>query len=165
MTKISLVVAASRNGVVGKDGQMPWYIPSELQRFKSLTMGKPIIMGRKTWDSLPRRPLPGRHNIVLTRDAAFAAEGATIVNSKAAALAAAGDAAEVAVIGGGAVFDLFLPDADLIYFTEVDIIVDGDTHFPALVDSEWTEAGSERVAAEPDRGLPGYNVRKLERRR
>jgi dihydrofolate reductase len=146
MTIISLVVAVSRNGIIGRDGKLPWRLPSELQRFKAITLGKPVIMGRKTWDGLPRKPLPGRLNIVLSRRDALMA-GATVVTSVDAALEAAGVADEVCVIGGGEVYNLFLPRAMRIYLTEVDSEVEGDTRFPPLDPKEWREVRSEAFAA------------------
>jgi dihydrofolate reductase len=138
MTIISLVYAQSKNGVIGRDGDLPWRLPSDLKRFKETTLGKPVIMGRKTWNSLPRKPLPGRVNIVMTRDKSFAAEEATVVSSAAAALAAAGEVAEVCVIGGGEIYSAFLPLANRIYLTEVDVEVEGDTFAP-LLDKAWKE--------------------------
>jgi dihydrofolate reductase len=136
---ISLVYAQSRNGIIGADGGLPWHLPSDLKRFKETTLGKPIIMGRKTWESLQRRPLPGRMNIVLTRQKNFAAEGAVVVASADAAVSAAGEAPEICVIGGGEIYRMFLPLADRIYLTEVDIDVNGDTYAPMLKASEWLE--------------------------
>ena len=106
-------------------------------------MGKPVVMGRKTWESLPKRPLPGRRNIVLTRTPGFQAEGAEVVASAEQALALCGDAAEAAVIGGGEIFRLFWRRAGRLYLTEVDAVVDGDTHFPAVKADEWTEVACE----------------------
>ena len=137
MTRIALVVAVARNGVIGRDGGLPWHLSSDLKRFKAITMGKPVIMGRKTWESLPKKPLPGRHNIVITRRKGFLAEGATVVASPENALAAAAGAEEIAVIGGGEIFDMFLTLADRIYLTEVDLDVEGDTYFPAIDPAHW----------------------------
>lgn len=133
---ISVVVAASENNVIGINGELPWRLSSDLQRFKSITMGKPIIMGRLTWDSIGR-PLPGRQNIVITRQADFVADGATVVVSPAEALRAAGDADEVMVIGGGQVYDLFLPKASRVYLTRIAVEVEGDAEFPLLDESDW----------------------------
>jgi dihydrofolate reductase len=159
---IALVVAAAKNGVIGREGRLPWHIPSELKRFKALTWGKPIIMGRKTWESLPRRPLPGRRNIVLTRQAGFAAEGAISVHSVDEALAAAGDADEIAVIGGGEIYAMFMPRAARIYLTEVDMVAEGDTKFPPLDMSLWRETEKENHPATED-GAPAYMLRILDR--
>ena len=136
MTGISLIVAAADNDVIGADGGLPWRLSDDLRRFKAVTMGKPIIMGRKTWESIGR-PLPGRHNIVLTRRGDFDAPGATVAASVGEALAVAGDAAEVMVIGGGEVYALFLPRASRVYLTRVHATVEGDARFPPLGDSEW----------------------------
>lgn len=135
--QISLVAAMANDRVIGKDNQMPWHLPAELQYFKALTMGKPIIMGRKTFESIGR-PLPGRHNIVLTSSAAMPAT-VTTANSVQAALEAAGDAEEVMVIGGGDIYRQFLPHATRLYLTYIDLEVAGDTRFPAYetMTSQW----------------------------
>jgi dihydrofolate reductase len=163
--KIALVVAVSRNGVIGRDGGLPWHLPSDLKRFKAVTMGKPIIMGRKTWDSLPRKPLPGRVNIVITRQSRFKAEGATTVATAAAALdaAAASGATECCVIGGGEIYRVFLPMADRVYLTVVDVTVAGDTVFPDLNDTEWSTTSTEHVAAGAQ-DTAGFEVRIMDRR-
>ena len=109
MSRIALVVAVSRNGVIGRDGGLPWHISSDLKRFKAVTMGKPVIMGRKTWESLPKRPLPGRANIVVTRQANYAADGAIVAADVAAAISAAGDVEEIAIIGGGEIYRVVFP--------------------------------------------------------
>jgi dihydrofolate reductase len=140
---ISFVVAVARNGVIGREGGLPWHISSDLKRFKEITMGKPVIMGRKTWDSLPRKPLPGRRNIVITRQPGFSAPGAEVVASPEEALGLCGGAPEIAVIGGGEVYRLFWPLVDRLYLTEVDLDVEGDTHFPALDPAEWREVARE----------------------
>ena len=146
MTVISLVVAASRNGVIGRDGGLPWHISSDLKLFKQITMGKPLIMGRKTWDSLPRKPLPGRRNIVISRNIDIPIQGAEVARNReeALALATVDRPAEIAVIGGGEIYRLFWPLADQIYLTEVDLEVEGDTLFPKLDPAEW-----ELLEAEP----------------
>ena len=125
--RITIVVARAENGVIGRDGDLPWRLPADLKRFKALTMGKPMIMGRRTFESLPGL-LPGRRHIVLTRDAAWAAEGAETVQSVDGALALAGE--EASVIGGAEIFRLFLPLADRIELTEVHGDVPGDTLMP-----------------------------------
>lgn len=136
---ISLVYAQSRNGIIGADGGLPWRLPSDLKRFKEMTLGKPIIMGRKTWEGLPKRPLPGRVNIVVSRQKGFTAEGAIVVDSVSAAIAAAGNVPEICVIGGGEIYQMFLPIADRIYLTEVNVEVSGDTPAPVLNEQEWRE--------------------------
>ncbi len=163
MSVIEMVVAVARGGIIGRDGGLPWHIPSELKRFKQITMGKPLIMGRRTWESLPRKPLPGRLNIVITRQPHYQAEGAVVARGKAEAVAAAGRAPEVAVIGGGEVYALFMPEAQRIYLTEVDLAVDGDTRFPQLDPSAWIETGREEVAADVEHDVPAYVIRKLQR--
>ncbi len=134
---ISLVYAISRNGVIGKDGGLPWHIPSDLKHFKAVTLGKPVIMGRKTWESLPKRPLPGRRNIVISRNANYEAAGAEVFASLAAALAATATDAEVCVIGGAEIFKAALPVTNRVYLTRVLDDVEGDTFMPELADTEW----------------------------
>lgn len=162
MSRVALVVAVSRNGIIGRDGGLPWHISSDLKRFKEITMGKPVIMGRKTWESLPKKPLPGRQNIVITRQRGFAAAGADVVADEQQALAAAGDAAEVSVIGGGEIYRLFWPLVDRLYLTEVDLDVEGDTHFPALSPEEWREVGRE-VHPRAERDSASFVLRILDR--
>ncbi len=162
MTRIALVVAVSRNGVIGRDGGLPWHISSDLKRFKEITMGKPVIMGRKTWESLPRKPLPGRDNIVITRQADYRADGAVIVADISAALEAAGGAEEVAVIGGGEIYKEIFPQADRIYLTDVDLEVSGDTYFPQHNPDEWRETAREVYQAGP-RDTAGFTLRTLDR--
>jgi dihydrofolate reductase len=140
---ISFVVAVARNGVIGRDGGLPWRISSDLKRFKEITMGKPVVMGRKTWESLPRKPLPGRRNIVITRQAGYEAPGADVVTSAEAAIALSAGAPEIAVIGGGEIYRMFWPQVDRLYLTEVDTEVEGDTYFPAVKPAEWREIARE----------------------
>ncbi len=164
MSIISLVVAVSQNGVIGRDGGLPWHISSDLKRFKATTLGKPVIMGRKTWESLPRKPLPGRSNIVVTRSHGYVAEGANVVHDAAAALAVAHAEApgEICVIGGGEIYRMFLPLANRVYLTEVDVTVEGDTRFPVLAPAEWREVSREAVAAGPNDSA-SFVLRVLER--
>lgn len=147
---IQLVVAYSRNRVIGKDNGLPWRLPSDLAHFKRVTMGHPIIMGRKTWDSLGR-PLPGRPNLVVSRNPAFAAEGASVHASLDAAIAACADAPVVCVIGGEQLFALSLPVANEVVATEVHADIEGDTWFPELDTTEWTEI--ERLPQTEENGL------------
>jgi len=135
---ISLIVAASTNNVIGKEGDLPWRLSADLKRFKELTMGKPIVMGRKTYESIGR-PLPGRHNIVISRRGDYSADGCTVAQSIDAALEAAGDVDEVMIIGGSHIYDAILPRADRIYMTRVHADIDGDTFFPELLESEWQQ--------------------------
>jgi dihydrofolate reductase len=159
---ISFVVAVSRNGVIGRDGGLAWHIASDLRRFKEITMGKPVIMGRKTWDSLPRKPLPGRRNIVITRQRGFAADGAEVAATAEQALCLAGDVPEVAVIGGGEVYRLFSPMVDRIYLTEVDLDVEGDTFFPAIAPGQWREVARE-IHPRGERDSASFILRTLDR--
>jgi dihydrofolate reductase len=146
---ISLIYAQSRNGIIGRDGGLPWHISSDLKRFKELTMGKPVIMGRKTWDSLPRKPLPGRVNIVMTRQNGFSAEGAVVAKTVEGALQAAGDVPEICVIGGAEIYLQFLPLAQCIYVTEIDLDVDGDAQAPMLAHIDWTLVSEEHHSKGP----------------
>lgn len=152
-----LVVARDKNGVIGKGGDLPWRLRSDLQRFKAVTIGKPCIMGRNTWESLPLRPLPGRLNIVLTRDEGYAeagkTKGALVVTSLDEALEIAREQAvedgvdEICVIGGQALFAAALPRAKRLYITEVETEVeDGDTWFPPFDAGTFEEISSEAVA-------------------
>ncbi|MCO5145972.1 MAG: dihydrofolate reductase [Aquamicrobium sp.] len=143
--RIRLVVAVAENGVIGRDGGMPWRLSTDMKRFKATTMGKPVVMGRKTWESFPKRPLPGRHNVVITRDPAYAAEGASVAASleDALALARAEGAQEVCVIGGGEIYAAALPLADSLDVTHILVEIDGDTRFPAIDPAIWREASSE----------------------
>ena len=145
MSRIALVVARAADGVIGNRGTIPWHIPEDMRRFKQLTLGKPCIMGRKTWESLPKKPLPGRRNIVVTSDPHFTAQGAVVAHSfaDALALAKAESANEIAVIGGEAIYRAALRVADVIYLTEVFAEVAGDAHFPAIDPREWRETGRE----------------------
>ncbi|MEO9168553.1 MAG: dihydrofolate reductase [Aestuariivirga sp.] len=136
---IALVYAVSQNGVIGNKGGLPWHVPSDLKHFKAVTLGKPIIMGRKTWESLPRKPLPGRSNIVMTRDAGFAAQGALLAKDVPSALALAGLVDEICVIGGADVFKAFLPRTQKIYLTRILAMVEGDVTMPKLDMDAWRE--------------------------
>ncbi len=144
---ISIIVAASTNNVIGVQGELPWRLSDDLKRFKALTMGKPIVMGRLTWESIGK-PLPGRQNIVITRSEGFAAEGADVVASPAAALNAADNAEEIMIIGGGQIYDLFFPKANRLYLTRVHAEVDGDAFFPAINEDEWTLVDSDLHSAD-----------------
>jgi dihydrofolate reductase len=162
--RIAFVLAMSRNRVIGADGGLPWRMPSDLKRFKALTIGKPVIMGRKTWESLPRKPLPGRPNIVITRQVGFDAPGAIVVATVGEALAYARGVAsdEVAIIGGAEIFTELLPFADRIYLSEIDLKADGDRTFPELEKGAWKEASSESHArGEGDDA--GFTLRVLDR--
>jgi dihydrofolate reductase len=158
----SLVVAMARNRVIGRDNQLPWKLPKDLAYFKRVTMGHPVVMGRRTWQSIGR-PLPGRKNIVVTRNPAFSAPGATIVASLDAAWRAAGEVEETCVIGGTSLFAEALPIADRIHLTEVDAVVEGDTYFPEFDRSEWVEHEVERHPADERHAYP-FRIVVLERR-
>lgn len=151
---IALVVAMGENGAIGKDGALPWRLSSDMRYFRKVTMGKPIVMGRRTFESLPR-VLDGRLNIVLTRDAAFEAPGAVVVHDLEEALNVArreaerSDAGEITVIGGAEVFSAVLPQAGRIYLTEVEAAPDADTWFPDFDRSEWREVSREAHPAGP----------------
>lgn len=143
-TKLGLIYARSRNGVIGKDNKMPWHLPEDLAHFKRTTLGAPVIMGRKTWDSLPPkfRPLPGRRNIVITRDAAWQAAGAERAASLDEAIDLAGHVERTWVIGGAEICRLALPRADVAVVTEIDADFEGDTYAPTL-GSSWREVARE----------------------
>jgi dihydrofolate reductase len=144
MSTITLIVAVAENGVIGAKGGLPWHIPEDLKRFKALTLGKPILMGRKTWDSLPRKPLPGRTNIVVTREPGFHADGAVVAHSIEDALVAAEreQPEEIMVIGGQAIFAATLPRASRIHWTQIIARPEGDAVMPPL-DSNWRETARE----------------------
>ena len=162
---ISFVVARADNGVIGRDNGLPWHLPADLRHFKRLTVGKPVVMGRRTFESIGK-PLPGRHNIVLTRDPDWRAEGVTVVANLAEAIAAAGldpktRAEEVMIIGGAAVYADALPVATRVYLTEVHDAPAGDTVLPAFDRARWRETAREDHPAEDDR--PAYSFVTLER--
>ena len=159
--KISLIVAASNNNVIGVNGELPWHLPVNLRRFKATTMGKPMIMGRATFASIGRA-LPGRKSIVMSRQPAFAAEGCEIASSVEQAIACAGDVEETMVIGGGKIYELFLPVATRIYLTRIDVNIDGDAFFPTLDAREWTTIESEAFPATDQQAL-GFSIMTLQR--
>jgi dihydrofolate reductase len=144
---LTLVVAVADNGIIGRDNGLPWHLPEDLKRFKRLTLGKPIVMGRRTFESIGK-PLPGRHNIVVTRDPNYRREGVTVVHDADAALEAAGDAAEIMIIGGAELFRLFLPRAGRVHLTRVHGNVAGDVHWPALDETRWQVVQRENLAAD-----------------
>lgn len=149
---ISLVVAAAENDAIGIDGRLPWHLPDDLRRFKALTLEKPVIMGRKTWESIGR-PLPGRRNIVITRQPDYHAEGCEVVAYPAAALLAAAEAEEIMIIGGSRIYDQFLRRAERIYMTRVHARFDGDAFFPGL-DETWELVSARRHAADDEHEYP-----------
>ncbi|HUQ29119.1 MAG TPA: dihydrofolate reductase [Usitatibacter sp.] len=156
--KISLVVAVARNGVIGRDNALPWRLAADLAHFKRVTMGHPIVMGRRTHESIGK-PLPGRKNIVVTRNPAFQAPGCAVVGSLDEAWREADGADEVCVIGGTTLFEETLPMADLIHLTEVQADVQGDTFFPPFDRGEWDER---EVARHPADERNAYPTRILE---
>jgi dihydrofolate reductase len=166
---IALVVAIAENGAIGRGGDLPWRLSSDLRYFRKVTMGKPVIMGRKTWDSLLRRPLPGRVNIVLSRDGSFEPTGALVCENFSQAVqigreqAAEDGVLEVCVIGGAALFEIALPRARRIYLTEVEARPEGDVVFPPFAESDWTEVRRQAFPAGPDDDYP-FVFRVLERR-
>lgn len=142
--RISLIVAAATNDVIGRNGRLPWHLPGDLRRFRELTMGKPILMGRKTWESLPRRPLPGRDNLVISRQGLVGEQdGARWFSGFGAAVswAQGSGAAELCVIGGAALFRETLPIADCLHLTRIESTVEGDTLMPSI-GAEWAEVWS-----------------------
>ncbi|MCU8155305.1 type 3 dihydrofolate reductase [Vibrio vulnificus] len=145
---ISMIAAMAKQRIIGKDNQMPWHLPADFAWFKRCTMGKPVVMGRKTYDSIGR-PLPGRLNIVISRDESLVIEGVTMANSIAHALALAGDADEVMIIGGGSIYAECLPKADKLYLTFIDATIDGDTQFPDWGEQWcWCESHREHYSAD-----------------
>lgn len=146
---LAMIVAMDRNRVIGVAGGLPWHLPDDMGWFRQVTMGKPVIMGRKTYASIPARfrPLPGRHNIVISRSQVYDAPGATVVQSPEAAVNAAGDVPEIIIAGGASIYRLFLPQTRRIYLTLVDASLRGDTFFPELDETVWQEvAGTEHDA-------------------
>lgn len=170
--KIALVVAVARNGVIGRDNALPWHLPEDLKFFKRVTMNKPVVMGRKTYDSIGK-PLVHRTNVVITRNADYRPPGVLVVDSIETALArcesllrmqSAPDDAEVSVIGGAQIFEGVLPIADRLYFTEVHADIEGDIYFPEFDRSEWVEVSREDRAACDKNPYP-YSFVILERKR
>jgi len=159
----SLVVAMARNRVIGRDNALPWRLPADLAYFKRVTMGHPVIMGRRTWESIGK-PLPGRLNIVVSRNPQFRAPGCTVVGSLDEAWDVAGEAEEVCVIGGTSLFAEALPIADRIHLTEVDADVPGDTWFPEFDRGEWTEREVERHGRDERHAHP-FRILVLDRKR
>lgn len=155
---LTAIYARAANGVIGRDGALPWRLPADLKRFKALTMGKPMIMGRKTFESFGQ-PLPGRRHIVLTRDPDWRADGAEVAHTPSAAIALAGEG-EVAVIGGAEVYRVMLPHCERVELTEVHADFDGDTSIPQL-GPEWHEVTREEHSAED--GRPAFAFVTLER--
>ncbi len=164
---LALIAAVARNGVIGVDNRLPWHLPAELKYFKSVTLGKPVLMGRKTWESLGR-PLPGRLNLVISRQAGYSPEGAEAFASLDEALVR-GDtwgreqgAVEQMLIGGAQLYAQALPQVQRLYLTRVDLAPEGDAFFPAWDEAQWRRVRRDEHAAEGDR--PGYACEVWERR-
>ena len=161
-------IARARNGVIGRDGDLPWRLKTDLANFRAVTMGKPVIMGRKTWDSLPRRPLVGRTNIVLSRDGSFEPKGAVVCEDFAEAVALGREQAaddgrdEVCVIGGASLFALALQRAGRIYLTDIDAEIEGDVTLAAFDETRWREVRAKAYPASEDDEYP-FTIRVLER--
>jgi len=149
---ISMIVAIAENRAIGKDNALLWHLPNDLQYFKKVTMGKPILMGRKTYESIGR-PLPGRVNVVVSRNKDFAPKGVTVVNSIEKALEVAESFEEIVIIGGASFYEQMLPQTELLYLTRVHKHFDGDTFFPELVDSQWQKVSEDFNPAEEEGGL------------
>ena len=166
--KLCLIAARAQNGVIGKDNDLPWRLSDDLKHFKSVTKGCPVIMGRKTWESLPRRPLPGRDNIVLSRDAQYAAPQARVFTATKAAietaraLARAAGKSEIFVTGGSAVYAAALPLADRLYITEVETAPDGDALFPEFDEAAFHETERRHIPA-GEKNQFAFTIRILDR--
>ena len=161
-TKLSIICGMDRNRLIGNKNALPWRLPADLAFFKQTTMGKPILMGRKTWDSIGR-PLPGRRNIIITRNAAFKPQGAETVDSIDAALALVNDQPEAMLMGGASLYEQTIDIADALYITEIHHVFDGDAWFPEIDMALWKEA--ERVAHQADENNPyAYDFVKYLRR-
>ena len=149
--RICLIAALAANRVIGRNNALPWHLPADLKRFKALTMGRPVVMGRKTYESIGR-PLPGRRNLVVTRQRGYSAAGCEVIGSLDEALASCGDAAEIYIIGGAELYREALPRAHCLEFTEIGAEFEGDARFPAIARGEWREV--RREAHEAGSGAP-----------
>ena len=161
--KLSMIAAMGKSRVIGKDNDMPWHLPADLQHFKKTTLGSPIIMGRKTYDSIGR-PLPGRLNIILSRNTRLEIDGCSVVNSleDAVDLAEKTDASEIFITGGAHLYDKFLENADRLYLTLIDKKFDGDTYFPDYTQFNWKEVAKENHKAD-DKNPHAYSFVTLDR--
>ena len=162
LPNLSIIAALAENRVIGRDNQLPWRLPADLAHFKRLTMGKPIIMGRRTWESLPGL-LPHRTHLVVTSDDDYQAPGAHVVHSINEAIEFAGDAEEMMVVGGARLYAQTIPLATRMYLTYVHQYIDGDTRFPGFDEAEWVQVSSERHNAD-DRNPHDYSFVELRRR-
>ncbi len=160
--RISLIAALSRNGVIGRDNRLPWKLPADMRHFRQLTMGKPILMGRKTFQSIGKA-LPGRSNIVVSRNPAFQAAGCIVVDSIEGGIEAAGACEELMVIGGAAIYRAALPLAERMYLTVIQADVEGDARFVEFDKKEWLETARADYAADEENAYP-YSFITLERR-
>lgn len=161
---MKMIVAAGRNGAIGRRGELIWHISDDLRRFKSLTMGHPVVMGRKTWESLPKRPLPGRLNIVVTRNKDYSAEGATVVNSiddALKALSAAGGRDDAFVMGGEQIYSAMIPFADTIHLTEIDADCPDADAFISIPADEWETTETSEWHTDPTRDNLRYRFKEL----
>ena len=159
--RISIIAALSDEGVIGRENDLPWHMPADLKRFKRITANKPVLMGRRTWESIGR-PLPNRRNIVISRSKGFDAEGALVVSSIVEALAEVEDQDEIMVIGGAELYRQLLPRADRMYLTYIHGQIEGDVRFPAFDPAEWKEKSRERHEAD-DAHRYGYTFVRLDR--
>jgi dihydrofolate reductase len=161
--RLTAVVAATENDVIGRDNGMPWHLPADLRHFRAITLGHPVLMGRRTFEAIGR-PLPGRRNLVLTRSPDFAAPGVDVVHSLDAAIAAAGDVPELMVIGGAALYTMALPRAERVHLTRLHMTLDGDAHFPALPEAQWREVSRSPRRRADERNACDMTFLVLERR-
>ena len=162
MRYVSIIVAKSENNVIGSNGQLPWHLSEDLKKFKSITMGKPMIMGRNTFESIGKA-LPGRKNIILTRNLNYSAENVCIVNTIEKAIEACGEHKEIMIIGGGKIYKAFLGITNRLYLTNVDIEIEGDVFFPETNLSDWNLISREDYPRTTERKI-GFNMEILERR-
>lgn len=162
MAQLHLIVAHARNGVIGKEGKLPWYLPEDLKHFKRTTLGKPIIMGRKTWESLGR-PLPGRRNIVVTRQTGFTAEGAEVYSNLQDAVAAVKDEPIAFIMGGAQIYAEAMPQIEVAHITVLNADFEGDAFFKPLTDDEWNLV-EEATFPATDTHPYSFSIRRYERR-
>ena len=162
MAQLHLIVAHARNGVIGKEGKLPWYLPEDLKHFKRTTLGKPVIMGRKTWESLGR-PLPGRRNIVITRQTGFTAEGAEVYSNLQDAVAAVKDEPIAFILGGAQIYAEAMPQIEVAHITVLNADFEGDAFFKPLTDDEWNLV-EEATFPATDTHPYSFSIRRYERR-
>lgn len=155
---LHLIAAMAQNRVIGRDNTLPWRLSADLKHFKATTMGKPIVMGRKTWDSIGR-PLPGRTNVVVTRNSEFHAKGVEVAHSLDEALALLGDQPDIMLMGGAQLYQQALPQADVLHLTHIDLDIDGDAFFPEWDDGNWNCVESTEHDQEAMDNQPGFSYR------